>query len=95
VSKLDLAEHSQQHACSIFRTFALISTSSGTSSSVEAVRPPVEESGRANVSWLRPKRRTELGLRLLPAHYRGEMAIDQRCIGETLQILRWLQFGRV
>ena len=73
----------------------VISTSSGSLSFPEAVRPPVEQGGRADALGLALERGAvgELGVfELLDA---VEMAVDERRVGQRPEVLGGLQFGRV
>src|SRR5262245_58959831 len=62
---------------------------------MEALRPPRKEGGGAHHLRLGLQRHTVLGLGLLQLLDRGEMAIDQRRIGEGPQMLRRWEFWRV
>jgi hypothetical protein len=62
---------------------------------VEALRPPVEEGGRADEGGLRLQGDTAPGLRLLEVLDRGEMPIDERRVGERPEVFGGLQLGGV
>src|SRR5690242_5008577 len=73
----------------------LISAPPRPSSGVDLLGPPVKEGGRADEGWLGLERDAALGLRLLQLLDAGEMAVDQRRVGERPQVLRRLELRGV
>ncbi len=63
---------------------------------MEALRPPMEQCRGADAVWLGLKRHTVLGLDVFQLVDAGEMAVDERRIGQRIgqrpQVLRWLEF---
>ena len=62
---------------------------------MKALRPPVEECGGAHYLGLGLQRDTVLGLRFFEVLDGGEMAVDQRGVGQRPQMLGRLEFWRV
>src|SRR5258706_8172442 len=62
---------------------------------LEALRPPVEQRGRADQIWTGLEGDAALSLRVLEVVDRGEMAVEQGGVGERPEVLGRLEVRRI
>src|SRR5260221_6268463 len=74
---------------------AVILIPSRALSFLEALRPPVEQRGRADQIWTGLEGDAALSLRVLAVVDRGEMAVEQGRVGERPEVLGRLELRRI